>query len=94
MMERLTMQSELLIELSDEQQEVVSGGEGIAVDDVIKTRFKELTEKFAFNADVSSGRDGSKVSQTVAAQKTLTLSDALKDFSIDFGGVGGGIKIG
>lgn len=93
-MERLTMQSELLIELSDEQQEVVSGGNGggLMVDDLISTRFKELTEDFAFAADVVSGKEGSRVQQKVGAKKMLTITDALKDFSIDFGGAGG-IKI-
>jgi hypothetical protein len=92
-MERLTVQSEWLVELSDEQQEVVSGGQGVMVDDLIKTGFKELTEKFAFSADVVSSKQGSAVKQIVAAEKMMTITDALKDFSIDFGG-NGGIKIG
>jgi hypothetical protein len=89
-MERLTMQSELLVELTDEQEEIVAGG--IGVGDLIKTDFVEKIEKFAFTADVQSGRDGSRVQQIVGAQKSYTSSNALKDFNIDFGG--GGIKIG
>lgn len=81
-MNRLNVQSELLTELSDEQQEIVSGG--ISLKDMISTDYDFSQEVLAFKADAKSGPGGSNVSQVVAAENTDLYTSAAKDFLIDF----------
>ena len=81
-MNRLNVQSELLTELSDEQQEIVSGG--ISFDDYIKTDFDFSKETFAFRANATSGPMGSNVTQVVAAENIDIYTSAAKEFSINF----------
>ena len=81
-MNRLNVQSELLTELSDEQQEIVSGG--ISFDDVIKTDFDFSKQSLAFGANATSGAMGSNVTQVVAAENIDVYTSAAKNFSIDF----------
>jgi hypothetical protein len=70
------MQSELFIDLSNEQEEIISGG--IDFKDLIATSFSQ--ESLGFATTVKSGKGGSEVIQLVTAEKTFT--DALKDFKL------------
>lgn len=85
-MDRLNIQSELLTELSDEQQEIVSGG--IDLTDFISTDYDALKESLAFAAKADSGPGGSSVTQVVAAEKLDIDTSAAKSFSLDFDGFG------
>ncbi|MBW4614537.1 MAG: CTB family bacteriocin [Desmonostoc vinosum HA7617-LM4] len=75
-MSHLTMQSELFIDLSNEQEEIVSGG--IDFKDLIATSFSQ--ESLGFATTTRSGKGGSEVMQLVTAEKSYT--DALKDFML------------
>nr|WP_274382013.1 CTB family bacteriocin [Myxacorys almedinensis] len=70
------------MELSDEQQEIVSGG--ISLMDMISTDFDFSKESLAFKAEATSGPMGSNVSQLVAADKADLFTSASKDFSLNF----------
>lgn len=82
MMNRVAVQSELFVELSDEQQEIVSGG--ISLKDLINTTFNFNNESLGFKADAQSGPGGSTVSQIVTAEKSAIDTSALKDFQLNF----------
>lgn len=75
-------QSELFTELSDEQQEIISGG--INMSDLINTNFFGKQEALAFQAGVQSGPGGSTVSQQVAANLTNIDTSAAKNFTLNF----------
>ena len=63
-MTRLEMQSELLMELSEDQQEIVSGGIDLA--SLTKTDFSQ--ETLATLVNVQSGPAGSSVTRAITAE--------------------------
>ena len=80
-MNRVAVQSELFVELSDEQQETVSGG--ISASDLIKTAFKFDTQSLGFGASAKSGPNGSEITQLVTAEKSSIDTSSFKDFQIN-----------
>jgi len=70
------MNTELFVELSDDQQEIISGGIGLY--DYLGTYFSQ--EALAFSATAASGPGGSAVNQTVLAVDIET--SAFKGFEI------------
>jgi len=70
------MNTELFIELSDDQQEIISGG--IWAYDDLGTHFSQ--EALAMNTSIVSGAGGSAVTQTVVAVDIDT--SAWKNFTI------------
>lgn len=77
----LNMESKFLAELTEEQQEVVSGG--ISVKDLINTTYSLDKETLAFAANSVSGPGGSQVNQAFAAENIEIFTSGSKDFTFD-----------
>ncbi|MBH8575184.1 CTB family bacteriocin [Nostocaceae cyanobacterium CENA369] len=75
------MQSELLVDLSTEQEEAIAGGlsigniDGIDLANKVNTGFSE--QKLATVSDVQSGPGGSRVTRATAASNTNTFANDL-----------------
>ena len=80
-MSELNKKAELFVELSNEQEEVVSGG--VSAFDVLATDFSQVQKLFQFSAAAASGPGGSLVTQDVAALTNAIDTSAFKNFAID-----------
>ncbi|PMB25894.1 CTB family bacteriocin [Fischerella thermalis] len=72
----LNIKSNLLTNLSEEQQETVSGG--ISLQDLVSSAFSQ--EGLVSAGKTSTGKNGSDVTQILAAEDIFT--DALKDVNL------------
>lgn len=86
-MTRLTTTSEYLVELSEDQQEVISGGLSIA--EALGTNFASDDELAIVTTDQSSGPYGTSIKQSIAAANSEKTTNGNKAFAIstdgDFG---------
>ncbi|MBW4613154.1 MAG: CTB family bacteriocin [Desmonostoc vinosum HA7617-LM4] len=77
--------SELLVDLSVDQEEAIAGGlsigslEGIDLKNIVGTGFSQ--QKLASVSSVKSGKDGSEVTRVIGASNTNTFAKEL--FSIN-----------
>jgi hypothetical protein len=81
-MSKLNIDSELFVELSNEQEEVVSGG--INLVDLINTSFSSRKQSLIFGTNAQSGPNGSSVSQLLMAENTEIDTSASKSFTLSF----------
>jgi hypothetical protein len=79
------MDSQLFVELSEEQQEIVAGGGQLTdLDDYLNTYFEAENSEVDFQAMLESGPDGSTVMQDFSQDFTKIANAAKKDFSAQF----------
>lgn len=80
-MSELNKDSELFVELSNEQEEVVSGG--VSAKDALSTDFLQAQELLGLNATAVSGPGGSLATQDTIAATNLIDTGSFKDFTLD-----------
>ncbi|MBE9192392.1 CTB family bacteriocin [Gloeocapsopsis crepidinum LEGE 06123] len=76
-MSELNIHSKLLTNLSEEQQEALSGG--ISLQDLVSSAFSQ--EALVLGSTAKTGRNGSDVTQVLAAEDIVT--EALKDVNLN-----------
>jgi hypothetical protein len=80
-MSELNKKAELFVELSNEQEEVISGG--VNAFDALGTDFLQKQEALRLNFASASGPGGSLVTQNVVATTNVIDTSSFKDFGID-----------
>jgi hypothetical protein len=79
------MNSQLFVELSESQQELVSGGGQLTdLDDYLDTYFKAEKSLVDFQVAQKSGPDGSEILQDFSQDFTAVDTGAIKDFNAIF----------
>lgn len=86
-MANLNIQSQHLVELSDEQQELVSGG--LAIFENVFSNFQSDNELAVLNTKQSSGPNGTTIEGTLAVANLETFTSGARQLAVntDLGGL-------